>query len=92
MRTDQGPGGQGIPGFSWLVTVFTASRAIREGKSNMELYSFACPWCNEPNELPLDPGELGQEVVMDCRVCCRPIEIELPDQPDGEPVVRGEGH
>ncbi len=58
----------------------------------MNFHPFLCPWCNEPNELPLDPGELGQQLVVDCRVCCRPIEIELPEDPNGEPVVRGEGH
>ncbi len=57
----------------------------------MDSYPFPCPWCNEPNELLVDPGELGQQVVVDCHVCCRPIEILLPDDPDGEPEVRGEG-
>jgi hypothetical protein len=57
----------------------------------MDMLSLDCPWCGEPNELPLEPQELGQQVLMDCRVCCRPIEIDLPDDPDGQPVVRGEG-
>ena len=57
----------------------------------MNVHPFLCPWCNEPNELPLDPGEYGQQVVVDCSVCCRPIEIELPADADEEPVVRGEG-
>ncbi|WP_205596451.1 CPXCG motif-containing cysteine-rich protein [Wenzhouxiangella sp. XN201] len=53
--------------------------------------SFACPWCGEHNELPLDPGEFGQQVVMDCAVCCRPIEIDLPADGEGQPAIRGEG-
>jgi len=57
----------------------------------MDLLSFDCPWCNETNELPLDPQEFGQQILMDCHVCCRPIEIDLPDTPDGRPVVCGEG-
>lgn len=57
----------------------------------MEAFPFACPWCGEPNELPLDPGEFGQQVVMDCTVCCRPIEIDLPADGEGEPAIRGEG-
>jgi hypothetical protein len=73
------------------VTAFTAKLAIRDKASNMKLYPFFCPWCNQPNELPIDPGELGQQVVVDCRVCCRPIVVDLPDEPDGEAEVRGEG-
>lgn len=56
----------------------------------MDMLEFSCPSCGEPNELALDPGELGQQVLMDCRVCCRPIEIELPESPDGQPLVRAE--
>lgn len=53
-------------------------------------FGFSCPWCGEPNELFVDPGERGQLVVMDCRVCCRPIEIVLPLDPAGSPQVRPE--
>lgn len=57
----------------------------------MDMLDFPCPWCGESNEIALDPGELGQQVLTDCRVCCRPIEIDLPDAPGGDPIVRGEG-
>ncbi|RFF32620.1 CPXCG motif-containing cysteine-rich protein [Wenzhouxiangella sediminis] len=53
-------------------------------------FGFACPCCGEPNELFIDPEERGQVVVMDCRVCCRPIEIALPLNPDEAPDVRPE--
>ncbi len=53
-------------------------------------FGFACPCCGEPNELFIDPEERGQVVVMDCRVCCRPIEIALPLDPDEAPDVRPE--
>ena len=55
-----------------------------------EDFDFACPWCNEPNELFIDPEERGQVVLMDCRVCCRPIEIALPLDPAIQPDVRTE--
>lgn len=57
---------------------------------NGEDFGFACPCCGEANELFIDPGERGQVVVMDCRVCCRPIEIELPLDPSELPAVRAE--
>lgn len=52
-----------------------------------EDFDFACPWCGEPNELFIDPGERGQRVVVDCRVCCRPIEIGVPLDPGAVPDV-----
>lgn len=57
----------------------------------MDAISFACPWCNQHNELAIEPGELGQQVVIDCHVCCRPIEIDLPTSEDGRPAIRAEG-
>lgn len=64
---------------------------LRKGESILDIYPFLCPWCNELNDLPLDPGESGQQVVVDCGVCCRPIEIELPDEPGEAPRIRAEG-
>ena len=43
---------------------------------------FHCPWCGEPNWVELEPGDLGQHVIQDCAVCCRPIEILLPHSPE----------
>ncbi len=53
-------------------------------------FGFACPWCNEANELFIDPDERGQVVVTDCRACCRPVEIALPIDPADAPQVRTE--
>ena len=40
--------------------------------------SYACPWCGEPNRALADPsGGSRQEMVEDCRVCCRPIVLTL---------------
>lgn len=60
------------------------------GDEGGEDFGFACPWCNEANELFIDPGERGQTVVMDCQVCCRPVEIALPIEPADAPQVRAE--
>jgi len=56
--------------------------------------SFSCPWCGELNWVELEPDDAGQTVLQDCAVCCRPIEIDLPDlnSSDGAGlVVRPEG-
>jgi len=44
---------------------------------------FDCPCCGEVNWVELEPGDLGQLVIQDCMVCCRAIEIRLPDDPEG---------
>ncbi len=58
-----------------------------------ESAQFSCPWCGEPNWVELEPDDAGQTVLQDCAVCCRPIEIDLPDpdSADPTPVVRAEG-
>lgn len=38
---------------------------------------FDCPWCGEPNQIELEPGDAGQVLIQDCQVCCRPIELML---------------
>jgi len=50
-------------------------------------FAFACPWCGEPNWFEIDPGEAGQRVIQDCAVCCRPIEIRVPADPDCTPII-----
>jgi hypothetical protein len=60
------------------------------GEATGDDFGFACPCCGEPNELFVDPGDRGQVVVMDCRVCCRPIEIALPLDSNEAPQVQPE--
>lgn len=55
-----------------------------------EDFAFTCPWCGEPNELFIDPEERGQVVLMDCRVCCRPIEVDVPLDERRPPEARAE--
>lgn len=39
---------------------------------------FECPWCGEANQVECEPGDAGQRLTQDCRVCCNPIELRLP--------------
>ncbi len=37
-----------------------------------------CPYCDEVNEIVLDPGSGSvQEYVQDCEVCCRPWQVRV---------------
>ena len=48
-----------------------------------ESQRFFCPHCGEPNWVEMEPGDLGHVLIQDCAVCCRAIEIRLPEQSDG---------
>lgn len=42
----------------------------------MEEYFITCPYCLEQISVLLDTGSQGRtDLVDDCEVCCRPIEI-----------------
>jgi hypothetical protein len=47
-----------------------------------------CPYCGETVSITVDEGGLtAQRYVEDCAVCCRPIEISVRRDEDGELVV-----
>lgn len=46
----------------------------------------ACPWCFEIVELWIDPDTEGS-FVQDCDVCCRPWQVWVARDEDGELVV-----
>jgi hypothetical protein len=47
-----------------------------------------CPYCGETISVLPDPGGLSsQRYVEDCSVCCRPMELHVARQDDGEFTV-----
>ena len=48
-------------------------------------YPVTCPYCGEPIELLLDGSAGEQGYVEDCPVCCRPIEVRVGVDGEGEP-------
>jgi hypothetical protein len=47
--------------------------------------SAACPYCGEENEVEIDAsGGSNQAYVEDCQVCCRPWEVRVTLDPDGD--------
>lgn len=48
-----------------------------------------CPYCGETVELSIDAGGGDhQTYIEDCPVCCRPCEVEVMQDVDGEWNVR----
>ena len=40
-----------------------------------------CPWCFEVFPLVLDTSAGDYEIIEDCSVCCRPIQLEIRCSP-----------
>ena len=53
----------------------------------LESVSARCPYCGEPIDLLVDPGNFGHAYIEDCRVCCRPISVSLRQAADGSTAV-----
>lgn len=45
-----------------------------------------CPWCFESIEIWIDPGSEGS-MVEDCSVCCRPWQLYVERDADGQVVA-----
>lgn len=54
-------------------------------------YPVQCPCCGEWIELLLDASAGDQAYVEDCTVCCRPINVQVEVDADGEPRARVAG-
>ncbi len=48
----------------------------------------SCPYCGEAMKILLDPQEVNQEYIEDCQVCCRPINVFVTQDYDGELTVQ----
>lgn len=45
-----------------------------------------CPYCMEQLEVVVEPDDAGR-MVQDCDVCCRPWEMSVERDDDGNPHV-----
>jgi len=45
--------------------------------------AFSCPYCMAPNDVEIDEvNDVSQLQVLDCQVCCQPIELSVYQQGD----------
>lgn len=46
--------------------------------SQTVMSKFSCPYCMVFNHIEIDPdNDLDQQQIVDCQVCCSPIEIYI---------------
>ncbi|HEV2538337.1 MAG TPA: CPXCG motif-containing cysteine-rich protein [Frateuria sp.] len=57
----------------------------------LTLCPVTCPYCGEPIELLLDGSAGEQRYIEDCPVCCRPIEVRVALDGEGEPWAQVAG-
>ncbi|MGC1547980.1 MAG: CPXCG motif-containing cysteine-rich protein [Rhodanobacter sp.] len=50
-----------------------------------------CPYCGESIEILVDVSAGDQRYIEDCQVCCRPIDIVVTIDADGDPLVGATG-
>ena len=49
-----------------------------------------CPFCGEPITILLDPSAGPTRYTEDCEVCCRPIDLHISFDIDGDPIVHAQ--
>ncbi len=47
----------------------------------------ACPYCGETITVLVDASAGEQQYVEDCQVCCRPIQVDVALDAEGEPRI-----
>jgi hypothetical protein len=55
--------------------------------NHVEARRVDCPYCGEGIDILVDCSISHQAYIEDCQVCCRPIELDVTVDHDGEPVV-----
>ncbi|GAC12776.1 CPXCG motif-containing cysteine-rich protein [Aliiglaciecola lipolytica] len=49
---------------------------------------FECPYCMTYNDLEIDEvNDIGQQQIVDCQICCQPIELQIIDNGFGIEVI-----
>jgi hypothetical protein len=54
----------------------------------LDMQEVECPYCGEVISLMLDASAGSQRYIEDCHVCCRPINVDLVVDADGDVQVR----
>ncbi len=49
---------------------------------------FECPYCMTINDIEIDEvNDVNQQQIVDCQICCQPIEILIKDNGFGLQVI-----
>ncbi|MDT0595076.1 CPXCG motif-containing cysteine-rich protein [Glaciecola petra] len=49
---------------------------------------FECPYCMTINDIEIDEdNDIGQQQIVDCQICCSPIEVLVADNGFGLEII-----
>jgi hypothetical protein len=71
--------------------VMPATTDHHTGVRMLPVTEVQCPYCGETIVLAIDDSAGPQRYIEDCQVCCRPIEVAVAFDADGDPVVSVHG-
>jgi len=50
--------------------------------------TFECPYCMTINDIEIDEAnDVGQQQIVDCQICCSPIEVLIIDNGFGLEII-----
>jgi hypothetical protein len=50
--------------------------------------TFECPYCMTINDIEIDQeNDIGQQQIVDCQICCSPIEVLIIDNGFGLEII-----
>lgn len=53
-----------------------------------DAHTFSCPYCMTMNDIEVDiSNDIGQQQIVDCQICCAPIEILILDSGFGLEII-----
>ena len=55
--------------------------------SLLDGYPISCPYCGEEIEISIDASAGDQDYIEDCQVCCKPINLSIRFDSEGDPSV-----
>ena len=55
--------------------------------SLLDGYLIGCPYCGEEIELLIDASAGEQDYIEDCQVCCKPINVSIKLDSEGDMSV-----
>jgi hypothetical protein len=56
--------------------------------NQLEETDISCPYCGETITILIDESAGSMQYIEDCQVCCRPIEINVDLNPDGNHLLQ----
>jgi len=72
---------------SLVLSSFSWYPSFRMAEIGVKPVEVDCPYCGETLELMVDCSVAEQDYVEDCQVCCRPMNVHVEVDDEGEPTV-----